>query len=72
MQRRLFFVYRDLAPEIIESGLITDIHITENRNVASSRPVYYSIFEHFGSATNQQDVLLLPCTAIKQITQNYA
>ena len=27
------------------------------RKVASSRPVYYSIFDHFGGATNQ-DVLL--------------
>ena len=34
--------------------------------VASCRPVYYSIFEHFWDATNQ-DVLLFPCTAINQI-----
>ena len=36
------------------------------RKVASSRPVYYSIFDHFWGATNQ-DVLLLPCPAINQL-----
>ena len=40
------------------------IHYTY-RKVASSRPVYYSIFDYFWGATNQ-DVLLLPCTAINQ------
>ena len=38
----------------------------EYRKVASSRPVYYSIFDHFWGATNQ-DVLLLPCPVINQL-----
>ena len=38
------------------------------RKVASSRPVYYSIFDHFWGATNQ-DVLLLPSPAINEKDQ---
>ena len=36
------------------------------RKVASSRLVYYSIFDHFWGATNQ-DMLHLPCPAINQL-----
>ena len=36
------------------------------RKVASSRLVYYSIFDHFWGATNR-DVLLLPCQEINQM-----
>ena len=64
-----FFKFRDLAPEIIESGpmCITDLF----QNTLKSRAVdlstiHYSFFEHFGGATNQ-NVLLLLCTAINQI-----
>ena len=49
------------------------ISVFTYRKVVSSRPVYYSIFEHLGSATNQDMILtetcylLLPCTASNQI-----
>ena len=36
------------------------------RKVASSRPVYYSILDHFWFATNK-DVLPLPCIEFNQV-----
>ena len=59
-----FFKFRDLAPEIIESGpmCITDLF----QNTLKSRAVdlstiHYSFFEHFGGATNQDLLLAETC-----------
>ena len=53
---RLFPTLRLLGTLEYQS-IFMDIFIFKYRKVASSRPVYYSIFDHFWGATNQ-DVLL--------------
>ena len=45
---------------VYQKTIIEELYLTY-RKVANSRPVYYSIFDHFGGATNQDVLLFETC-----------